>query len=276
MLVTQPTVAVIIPTYNRANVIACALRSVLNQTYKKLEVIVVDDGSTDDTQRVVESFADPRVSYFRCETNLGATAARNLGIKKSTAEFIAFQDSDDEWLCEKLEKQMAVFAQAGANVGVVYSGFFRVDGKMATYYPPDTVLKKSGDILESLLRSNFVTTQAAVVRRECFLSSGMFDERLPRFQDWELFIRLAKRYEFKCIDEPLLLAYCSPVSITASEQNLPVALRMILERHQDVYSKHRRIHYMHRCLLFLGRYQTHLINYFKRHPRLKKIISEFF
>lgn len=276
MIDSQPAVAVIIPTYNRAHVIGRALRSVLNQTFKNLEVIVVDDGSTDDTQKLVESFVDPRVRYLRCEANQGATAARNLGIKNTSAEFIAFQDSDDEWLCEKLEKQMAVFAQAGDNIGVVYCGFFRVDGKKAAYYPSDAVLKKTGNVLESLLRGNFVTTQAAVVRRECFRSSGMFDERLPRYQDWELFIRLAKHYEFICVDEPLLLAYYSPVSITASERSLPVALRMILEKHQDVYSQNRRIHCMHRCLLLLGYHQIRLINFFKKHPKLKKIICAFF
>lgn len=272
----QPKVAVIIPTYNRAHVIARALRSVLNQTYRNLEVIVVDDGSSDDTRSVVESFADPRVRYLRSATNLGATAARNLGIKNSTAEFIAFQDSDDEWLCDKLAKQMAVFVQAAANIGVIYSGFFRIEGKKATYYPSDTVSKKSGDILEPLLRGNFVTTQATVVRRECFLSSGMFDERLPRFQDWELFIRLAKRYEFICVDEPLLLAYYSPVSITASEHSLPVALRMILEKHQDVYSRFRRIQCMHRCLLLFGRHHASLRKFFARHPGIKNMVRLLF
>lgn len=272
----HPSVAVIIPTYNRAHVIGRALRSVLNQTYGNLEVVVVDDGSTDNTRKVVESFADPRVCYLRTEVNRGATAARNFGIKYSTAEFIAFQDSDDEWLCEKLEKQMAVFAEAGADVGVIYSGFFRVEGKKATYYPSDAVARKSGNVLEPLLRGNFVTTQAAVVRRECFRSSGMFDERLPRFQDWELFIRLAKRYEFVCVDEPLLLAYYSPVSITASGRSLPVALEMILEKHRDVYTQHKRALCMHRCLLLLGPCQTRLIRFFKKHPNLKSLFRRLF
>lgn len=276
MIDPQPKVAVIIPTYNRAHVIARALRSVLNQTYRNLEVIVVDDGSTDDTQRVVESFADSRVRYLRSAGNRGATAARNLGIRNSSAEFVAFQDSDDEWLCDKLEKQMVVFAQAGGNVGVVYSGFFRIEGKKAFYYPSDAVSNKSGNVLAALLRGNFVTTQAAVVRRECLLSSGMFDEQLPRFQDWELFIRLAKRFEFICVDEPLLLAYYSPVSITASERNLSVALKMILEKHQDVFALHRKIQLMHHGLLFFGRYQTCLISFFKKHPRLKRMVRGLF
>lgn len=236
MIDILPAVAVIIPTYNRAHVISRALRSVLIQTYQNLEVIVVDDGSTDDTQCVVESFVDPRVRYLRSEGNLGATAARNLGIRNSSAEFIAFQDSDDEWLCEKLEKQMAVFAQASAIVGVVYTGFLRVENNKATYYPPDSVTNKSGNILEALLRGNFVTTQAAVVRKNCLMESGMFDEQLPRFQDWELFIRIAKRYEFLCIDEPLLLAFHSQSSITAESSRIYDALKLIIEKHKDIYA----------------------------------------
>jgi glycosyltransferase involved in cell wall biosynthesis len=273
---STPMVSVIIPTYNRAHTIGRALRSVLNQTYRNLEVIVVDDGSTDGTRSVVESFDDGRVRYIRSESNLGATVSRNLGIKSAKADFIAFQDSDDEWLSEKLEKQMAVFAQADSNVGVVYSGFFRVENNKATYYPSNAVMKKSGNVLVSLLRGNFVTTQAAVVRRECFLTSGMFDEDLPRFQDWELVIRLAKRYAFICVDEPLLLAYYSPVSITASRHNLPVALRMVLRKHHDVYSQNPRIYCLHRFFLLFGRHHVHVIGFFSRYPTIKNLLKIFF
>lgn len=105
----NPKVSVIIPTYNRAHLIGRAIKSVLNQTYKDFEIIIVDDGSTDKTEEVVKDFKDERVRYIRREKNKGGSAARNTGIKAARGEYIAFQDSDDEWLPEKLEKQMKAF-----------------------------------------------------------------------------------------------------------------------------------------------------------------------
>lgn len=232
-------ISVIIPTYNRGGVITRALRSVLNQSYRNLEVIIVDDGSTDDTETIVRSFGDPRVLYIRHEVRQGAAIARNTGIRASSSEFIAFQDSDDEWLCQKLEKQMAIFQRAGREVGLVYSGFLRFEDNHASYFPPKSI-KKSGNILEALLNGNFITTQSVVIRRECFDKAGLFDDRLPRLQDWDLFIRIAKHYEFICVDEPLLLAFHSQVSITSSNNLLPVACKIILEKHWDVLALRKK------------------------------------
>ena len=112
-----PKVSVIIPTYNRAHLVGRAIRSVLNQTYQDFEIIVVDDGSTDNTEEVVKSFNDPRIRYIRHEKNRGGSAACNTGIRAARGEYIAFQDSDDEWLPEKLEKQMQVFENTPTGVG---------------------------------------------------------------------------------------------------------------------------------------------------------------
>lgn len=239
MAPVPPTVSVIIPTYNRAHLLGRALHSVLSQTYTALEVIVVDDGSTDDTRQLVMSFTDPRVRYVASEKRLGAAAARNLGISHAAAEFIAFQDSDDEWLCQKLEKQMEAFASAPLEVGVVYCGFFRIENKGACYYPPNSTEMTSGRILPAILKGNFVTTQASVVRRSALKAVGYFDERLPRFQDWELFIRLAKHCEFVCLDEPLLLAFHTESSITTDNSRIYQALKIILEKHEDLYVSDR-------------------------------------
>jgi len=125
----DPIVSVIIPTYIRAHVLAKAIQSLLNQTYQDFEIIVVDDGSIDNTEEVVKSFNDPRIRYIRHKENCGGSAARNTGIRAAYGECIAFQDSDDEWLPEKLEKQMQVFENAPAEVGVVYTGFRRIQGR---------------------------------------------------------------------------------------------------------------------------------------------------
>jgi glycosyltransferase involved in cell wall biosynthesis len=246
-----PKVSVIIPTHNRAHVIRRALRSVLCQTYGNLEVIVVDDASTDDTVEVVQSVNDNRIIFLRQETRQGAAAARNVGIRAASGEFIAFQDSDDEWLNEKLEKQMAVLLHANNVVGVVYSGFLRFEGRSAKYFPSTQIKIKSGSILSVLLSGNFVTTQAVVVRKECLVKVGLFDEQFPRLQDWELFLRLAVLYEFVCIDEPLLIAFHSPQSITADRALFPIALKMLLEKHQKEFLGHPIVLAKHYLILSL-------------------------
>jgi len=197
----KPKVSVIIPTYNRAELLPRAIKSVLEQTYQDFEIIVVDDGSTDNTEEVIKEFQeqDKRIKYIKHDKNKGGSAARNTGIKAARGEYIAFQDSDDEWLPEKLEKQMKVFKNALPEVGVVYTGFLRIKNGKENYIPSSWVIKKEGNIHDELLRGNFVTTQSIIIRKECFKKAGMFDEKLPRLQDWELVIRLSKYYNFKCL-----------------------------------------------------------------------------
>jgi glycosyltransferase involved in cell wall biosynthesis len=237
----HPAIAVIIPTYNRAHVISRALHSVLHQTYKDIQVIIVDDASTDNTEDILKEIDDPRVVYLRHEVRKGAAAARNTGIRTASSDYIAFQDSDDEWLCEKLEKQMNALMLASAEVGVVYTRFLRFENPHCYSFPPETVTKRSGDILQSLLGGNFITTQSVLVRKACFSKVGLFDENLPRLQDWELFIRLAKDYEFHYIDEPLLLATHTLDSISANSMAYPLALKIVLEKHDDTFAKNKSI-----------------------------------
>ena len=256
MSTALPKVSVIIPTHNRANVIQRALHSVLHQTYENLEVIVVDDASTDNTAEIIHAINDKRIIFLRQEARHGAAVARNIGIHQATGEFIAFQDSDDEWLNKKLEKQMAVMLQSSDAVGVVYSGFLRFEDKSAKYFPSKRVEPKSGSILRPLLSGNFVTTQAVVIRKQCLLKSGLFDEKLPRLQDWELFLRLAELYEFVCVDEPLLVAFHSKKSITADSTLFPVALKMLLEKHENKFRHHPIILAKHYGMLSLLMFKT--------------------
>ena len=116
-MVRNPIVSVIIPTYNRAHLIDKAIKSVLNQTYQDFEIIVVDDGSTDNTNEVLKNFTDSRIHYIFHTSNLGVSAARNTGIKTSQGEYIALLDSDDDWLPEKLDKQVDVLQNESSEVG---------------------------------------------------------------------------------------------------------------------------------------------------------------
>lgn len=123
----SPAVSVIIPSYNRAHMLGTAINSVLAQVFQDWELIVVDDGSTDNTEEVVHAFGDERIRYIRQGRNSGASAARNRCLAVSRGRYVAFLDSDDEWFPEKLTRQMAVFRQSALVPGAVYTGVCRVD-----------------------------------------------------------------------------------------------------------------------------------------------------
>jgi len=239
----MPKVSVIIPTYNRAYLIGRAIQSVLDQSYHDFEIIIIDDGSTDNTEEVVKEFQkkDERIRYIKHKGNKGYPKALNTGIKAARGEYIAFQDSDDEWLPEKLKKQMEVFKNASSDVGVVYTGFLRIEKDKKIYIPPSWVTHKEGNIHKELLKRNFVGTPAAIVKKECFEKTGMFDEYLPCFQDWELWIRISKYYQFRYIAEPLINAYCTPDSISANPEALTRAWKLILKKHLNDIRQNRNL-----------------------------------
>lgn len=240
---TTPAVSVVLPTFNRARQLPRAVESVLAQTFRDFELIVVDDGSVDDTPGVMAGYADPRVRYVRYEPNQGANHARNVGIREARAPFIAFQDSDDDWFPEKLEKNMAAFADAEPDIGVVYSGYWKyvdADGNRV-FIPLPWVKRRDGWIHEELLRNNFVTTQAAVVRRECFDRSGFWLEGLPGKQEWELFLRISSDYRFRYIDEPLLNSRYDPAGISENKPAIYRSMERILELHRDDFAAHPAI-----------------------------------
>lgn len=229
----KPKVSVVIPTYNRAHILGRAIKSVLDQTFKDFELIIVDDGSTDGTVEVVASVNDPRIRYIRHDSNRGANAARNTGIKAACAEYMAFQDSDDEWLPEKLEKQVGILEAMDHEVAVVYTGFFRLKGDEVIYIPGNDISKKEGHIHRQLLEGNFITTQAVLARRQCIIDCGMFDEEMPRFQDWDLWIRMARKYRFSYINEPLARVYHTLDSISENAAAYDAAIGRIIDKYRD-------------------------------------------
>jgi glycosyltransferase involved in cell wall biosynthesis len=276
----KPTVSIIIPTYNRAQLIGRSIHSVLNQTYQDFEIIVVDDGSTDNTAEVIKKFQEKekRIRYIKQARNKGAAAARNTGIKNAKGEFIAFQDSDDEWLPGKLEKQMNVFENASPEVGIVYTGFWRIENDKKTYIPFSWVKQKEGNIHKELLKGNFVTTQSIVVRKKCFEKAGMFDENLPRLQDWELVIRLSKYYDFKCIDKPLMISYYTSNSISSNQDALIIAQKLILKKYFGDIKKNKKVlanHYLGIGINLCANREieegeSYFIKAFKTYPNIKK------
>lgn len=196
-----PLVSVVIPAYNRADTIARALESVLAQDYARLEVIVVDDGSTDATQAVVAGFADPRIRLV-AQANAGVSAARNRGIAEARGALVAFLDSDDEWLPGKVSAQVALFQRASPRLGLVYTGFASVaaDGT-ATEHPA----RHRGWIYRDLLARNVVTGcgSTAMFRRAALELAGGFDPALPANEDYDLVLRVARFFEADCVAGPL-------------------------------------------------------------------------
>lgn len=249
---SNPKVSVIIPTYNRAHVLGRALRSVLNQAYQDFELIVVDDGSSDATVEVMSGFADSRIRYLHHEENRGAAAARNSGIKAARGEYVAFLDSDDEWLPEKLEKQIEAFRQVSSRVGVVYTDMWLIgeDG-VRKYWHAARIMPEDGLVYDRLLgdRLGGMSLPSVVVRRACFAKAGMFDEDFPRLIDTDLFMRLSGHFCFHHLPEALVNYYQTERRISSDHKLLIQARRLILEKYHDDISRDRRALARHRYVI---------------------------
>ncbi|MGN0364326.1 MAG: glycosyltransferase family 2 protein [Suilimivivens sp.] len=210
-------ISVIIPTFNRANLLECSIQSVLEQTYDNLEVIIVDDGSADNTQEVVNAFQDNRIVYHKLSSNQGVSNARNAGVSVATASLVAFQDSDDRWRKDKLQKQMEYWRQH-PEFQMIYTAYlYHAEGGEA-FVVPSTKVKGDleGDIFTDLLLRNTVGAPTILMKKECFLKSGGFDTSLKSLEDWEFAVRFAKDYEIGFVKEPLVDAYLSHGGVSSA------------------------------------------------------------
>lgn len=266
-------VSVILPTYNRAEILSRSINSLIQQTYADLEIVVVDDASTDDTESVVKSFNDERINYILHDENRGANVARNTGISQSTGEYIAFQDSDDVWLPQKIQRQIEAFQQARSETGLVSAGVCRVWPDYQTDYLPGDKWRTQ-DFIRSLIHNNFIPTQAAMIKRECIQKVGNFNNELPRLQDWEMWIRLSKEYNFELVDETLVVKNMNVDELSYSRRNTdhPHALELIIKRHKELFSDYPDAFAMH--LLNIGSQYILQGNPEKGNEYLKKSIKE--
>ena len=240
-----PAVSVVIPFHNRAASLAEAVESVLRQSFGDFELILVDDASTDDGMTIARSLQDSRIRLLAQQTNTGASAARNAGLALARADWVAFQDSDDLWLADKLARQMARLTAPGARHVAAYCGMLIEDlsdpARPARYLPDPAISPREGDILDSLLATSFISTQTLIVRRDLALQLGGFDPGMPALEDWEFMIRLAQRGSVALVDAPLVRQRFSENSLTRSAERRLRARQRILQKHQALLATRPRI-----------------------------------
>ena len=211
-------VSVIIPTYNRGYCIKRAVESVLNQTYKNLEVVVVDDGSTDNTEEVVSSVNDERVRFVKMPQNGGPAAARNFGVKNARYDIIAFHDSDDVWRYEKLERQMDVMMRTGCDMVYGRFSYHYFLGSYDVTNPPESISidDKTNNIYKTILKQNIIAMPTIVVKKDIFESAGGFNPSLNILEDYEMCLRLVSAAKTGFLNEPVIDVYATDGSVSAN------------------------------------------------------------
>jgi len=244
---TQPKVSVVIPTYNAARYIAEAIESVLAQSYHDYEIIVVDDGSTDNTKEVLRPYMD-RIRYFYKE-NGGVSSARNRGIQEARGEYIAFLDADDLWLPEKLKLQIEIMEQ--------HPDFAMIHTDIKVIDVNGTLLKESankrrqshnGMVFEEFFKTyrSLVMMSSALIRKSSIESMGLFDESLSVSEDYDFFLRFFWNYPVYLLDEPLVKYRITPGSISRSDKVKEVICRkQVIDRfvtqHKDFFDQHQNL-----------------------------------
>jgi len=224
-------ISIIIPTYNYAQYICEAIESVLNQTYKDFEIIVVDDGSTDNTKEVIKPYLN-KIKYIY-QQNSGPSSARNRGIKEAKGEYIAFLDADDIWLPQKLELQIK-FMEKEKEVGLIFSDMilFNEKGiiknsflKQKLFFnklpikPLSSTEKVIYDnVFNALLQENFIPTNTVIAKKECFNKVGFFDETLFSVEDRDMWLRIGLFYDIGFINFPLVLTRFHETNISANQE----------------------------------------------------------
>lgn len=228
-------VSVVIPTYNRAKLIVRSVQSVLNQTYSNIEILVVDDCSTDSTKSAVTSIGDQRVKYFKLDKNSGACVARNYGIDKAQGSLIAFQDSDDVWDSKKLELQVHFLNESQADACFCDVRRIALDSQIPKIFPADMHpgLISRDDILEK----SIVSTQCLLIKRQC-LGDVRFDPEMPRLQDWDFVLRLTESCILVHLNKPLVTMHVQSDSISAHPERGIIAIRKLFDKYESEFSNY--------------------------------------
>lgn len=224
----MPKVSIVIPAYNAMTYLPNTLASVLQQTFTDFEVLIIDDGSTDNIQQWVSKVVDPRVKLIS-QTNQGVSAARNTGITHAQGKFIAFLDADDLWEATKLEKQLCCFNK-NPELGLVYTWTAFIDH----LEKPTGILITSqaeGNVWEQIVVRDMISNgSSAMVCKSCFEHIGLFDTQLTTAEDRDMWTRIAAHYSFGVVKEPLTLYRRHPYNTTNNIKNMLIGLRIAIEK----------------------------------------------
>ncbi len=238
----MPKISAIITTFNRAEFFRRAIESVLNQTYSDFELLILDNSSIDNTEEVVNGFEDERIRYIKHQP-INISQARNLGLKESKGDYIAFLDDDDEWLPEKLEKELEIFNQGNEKLGLVYGGFIRIDENGKEFERHAPTLK--GNIFEPYLcRQDPLTGSASnpLIKKLVFKVVGEFDENLFSSEDWEFYIRLFRKFEADFIAEPVVkIRSHSRYHLSGRTKDELEAELLVYNNYKDILKKYPRV-----------------------------------
>lgn len=235
-------ISIIIPTYNRGNLICNSIKSVLNQTYKNFEVIVVDDGSIDNTREQIEKIKDNRIKYIKLYKNRGASNARNIGISQATGKYISFQDSDDVYYPDKLEKQIKNMFNMKSNFDFCKIKVF-VNDSFSKFYPNSRQEKsiREGNILKELITyGNFISTQSILVKKN-LLKKYFFDINLPRLQDFDIILRMFPKTKISYTKNVLVELHMQSDSITLSNIRLEKAIDILIKKKFNFNSEEKKL-----------------------------------
>jgi len=280
MLSENPEVSIILPTHNRSHLLVRSVGSVLSQTFQNYELIVISDGSTDNTDQIILNFHDSRIIYLKHETSKGASAARNTGIHKSKGKYIAFLDDDDEWVSNKLSMQIPVIRNSDPKVGLVYtwSKYFNNNNEIIQYHKP--VLK--GNVFLHMLEKQAIGSCPSIIIKRCIIDDiGLFDISLPRGNDGDYWRRISYKFEVDFVPRFLVNVYVGHtdrISIN-SKKNLINSLpanEKWLELFKETYSIYpkKELIVLIRCFSYcLVAHEFNMANsYFRRIVRNRTIL----
>jgi len=228
------------PTYNRAHFLRKSIDSVLSQTYENFEIIIIDNNSTDNTTELLKNYDDKRIKYVKNSENRGCAGGRNQGLELASGDYVAFLDSDDELFLTKFEKQLEKFRSLPSKFGLVYCGFcyaFSQTGQIVKYILPEL----QRNVYDNLLEKNIFPVHVPIVKRECFQKCGMFDTSLPACEDWDIWIRIARQYEFALIPDILAKYNIHGKQMVTDIESMILAKRMIVEKNKGELNKRRRV-----------------------------------
>lgn len=285
---SPPLVSVVIPTYDRPNLLERAVESVAGQTYDPIELVVIDGPSDIPAAETLEGFQQDFevVRHERHESLRGVSAARNVGLELATGEYIAFLDDDDYWMEDKVATQVNTFSSMGGDIGLVYTGVKQIgsNGRVNAVKRPN----HAGDVFDVLCYHNFIGTFSSVmIPSEVIDRIGTLDESLPAWEDWDYYLRVAREYDVAAISDVLVIRDSGEHKQTSDDYELrrdEVAPRFI-EKHGTWIDAEEQFngwrfrgaveHYLAQSAYTTGQYsqaRKHAFNAVRRYPTLRSIL----